>query len=165
MEKTSIQHRRYFTANERAEWISRYRASGLSQRGFVQQHGLVLGTFQQWLYREHRRTSANIRPIRTTAAQRARVIERFQGSGLTRRAFARKSGIALSSLNRWLAQAKSTAKAPFPVRFRELKLPPLLAAPALGWAMEIVSPQGLTLRCREPIEVQDLMFLLRGGSC
>jgi len=165
MENTSIQHGRHFTADERAEWISRYRSSGLSQRRFVRQHGLVLGTFQQWLYRAQRRISINLRSTRITAAQRARVIERFQRSGLTRRAFVRKSGIALSSLNRWLAQAKSTPNVPFPVRLSELKLAPLLAAPPTGWAMEIVSPQGLTLRCCEPLKVQDLMLLLRGSSC
>jgi len=165
MEKTSIQHRRHFTADERAEWISLYRSSGLTQRGFVKQHGLVLGTFQQWLYREQRRASANIRPTRTTAVQRGQAIERFQRSGLSRLAFARKSGIALSSLSRWLAQAKGASNDSFPVRLGEIKLAPSLAAPPAAWAMEIVSPEGLTLRCREPLDVQDLTLLLRGPAC
>jgi hypothetical protein len=31
--------------------VATYQASGLTQREFAQQHGVKLGTFQQWVYR------------------------------------------------------------------------------------------------------------------
>ena len=43
--------RRCSTQPEREELVAKYRASGLTQREFAQQHGVKLGTFQQWVYR------------------------------------------------------------------------------------------------------------------
>jgi transposase len=43
--------RRCSTQQEREELVAKYRASGLTQRQFAQQHGVKLGTFQQWVYR------------------------------------------------------------------------------------------------------------------
>jgi transposase-like protein len=39
------------TAEERAEWAKRFAESGLGQREFCRQHGLVLMTLQRWLER------------------------------------------------------------------------------------------------------------------
>ena len=39
------------TQQEREELVAKYQASGLTQREFAQQHGVKLGTFQQWVYR------------------------------------------------------------------------------------------------------------------
>jgi hypothetical protein len=39
------------------------------------------------------------------------------------------------------------------------------SAPAIAWAMEVVSRDGLTVRCREALSVQDLAALLRGPAC
>jgi transposase-like protein len=44
-----------FTPDERAEWVSRYRSSGLTQAQFAQQHGLKLTTLQWWIYGPRRK--------------------------------------------------------------------------------------------------------------
>jgi hypothetical protein len=43
------------TPEERAEWVSRYRSSGLTQVQFAQQHGLKLTTLQWWIYGQRRK--------------------------------------------------------------------------------------------------------------
>ena len=40
-----------WTQQEREELVAKYQASDLTQREFAQEHGLKLGTFQQWVYR------------------------------------------------------------------------------------------------------------------
>jgi transposase-like protein len=44
--------RQHHTPQQRAELLTRYRRSGLSQRDFVQSHGLGLSTLTQWLREE-----------------------------------------------------------------------------------------------------------------
>jgi transposase-like protein len=39
-----------FSPEEREQWVSRYRSSGLTQAQFAQQHGLKLTTLQWWIY-------------------------------------------------------------------------------------------------------------------
>jgi len=39
------------TPQEREQLVAKYQTSGLTQREFAQQHGVKLGTFQQWIYR------------------------------------------------------------------------------------------------------------------
>jgi hypothetical protein len=39
------------------------------------------------------------------------------------------------------------------------------SAPAIAWAMEVVSRDGLMVRCREALAVRDLAALLRGPAC
>jgi len=51
MKNGSISAARRFTPQERASWVGRYRASGLTQRGFAERHGLSLSTLHQWLRR------------------------------------------------------------------------------------------------------------------
>jgi hypothetical protein len=51
------------------------------------------------------------------------------------------------------------------VVFREVRLAGVASAPAIAWAMEVVSRDGLTVRCREALSVQDLAALLRGAAC
>ncbi len=54
MQNHSVPFRRdRTTRQEREELVAKYHASGLTQREFAQQHGLKLGTFQQWVYRPH----------------------------------------------------------------------------------------------------------------
>ena len=43
--------RPHSTQQEREQLVAKYQASGLTQREFAQQHGVKLGTFQQWVYR------------------------------------------------------------------------------------------------------------------
>jgi len=70
------------------------------------------------------------------------------------------------NLNRWLAEATDASVSPPPVAFSELRLAsPAGPAPAMAWAVEIVTVQGLTVRCRAPLAAQDLARLLRSLSC
>lgn len=46
--------RRRHTPQQRAELLAQYRRRGLSQRDFVQSHGLGLSTLTQWLREERR---------------------------------------------------------------------------------------------------------------
>lgn len=96
-----------------------------------------------------------------TAAQRAEFVEQFHRSGLTRVAFARSHDIPISTLSKWLATARQAPKNDSPVLFGEVRLP---AVPSSGtqWAMELICPDGLLVRCREAVAVADLVWLLRG---
>ena len=52
METTGIEKQRYCNRNERAEWITQYRSSGLRPAQFAEQHGLKLGTLRNWIQKE-----------------------------------------------------------------------------------------------------------------
>jgi len=56
-----------FTADERAQWVSRYRSSGLTQAQFAQQHGLKLTTLQWWIYGGHRKQQHSANGFREIA--------------------------------------------------------------------------------------------------
>jgi transposase-like protein len=43
---------------ERARWIGRYRASGLSLKRFAEQHGLSSGQLHYWVYGSSKRKEA-----------------------------------------------------------------------------------------------------------
>jgi len=98
------------------------------------------------------------------AAQRAQVVARFHQSGLSRAQFARRQRLVLSTLDRWLAEAEDAGKGSSPVVFSELRLAPPVTG-AAAWAVEIVSPDGLIVRCREPLVARELGRLLRRSSC
>lgn len=52
MRNHSVASRRSrWTQREREQLVAKYHASGLTQREFARQHGVKLGTFQQWVYR------------------------------------------------------------------------------------------------------------------
>src|SRR2546421_134787 len=57
METTCIEKHRYCNRNERAEWIARYRSSGLRPPQFAEQHGLKLGTLRNWIQKEAHESS------------------------------------------------------------------------------------------------------------
>jgi transposase-like protein len=100
-----------------------------------------------------------------TAAERLQMVEQFRRSGLTRAAFSRQHGIPLATLNWWLAKTKRASNLPVPVVLSEVRLASPAATPNLAWAMEVISPSGLTVRCREALPVRDLARLLRGTRC
>jgi len=102
---------------------------------------------------------------RGTAAQRLQMVEQFKRSGLTRIEFSRRHGIPLATLSWWLARAKRTANLPAPVVFNEVMFAPAAATPGNAWAVEVIAPSGLTVRCREPLCVRDLARLLRDTRC
>lgn len=94
------------------------------------------------------------------------MVEQFRHSGLTRAAFSRQFGVPLPTLDYWLTKTKHSSRLPVPMTFSEIRL----AAPEAplsnnNWAMEIVAPSGLTIRCREELTVHDLARLIRGGRC
>jgi hypothetical protein len=91
------------------------------------------------------------------------MVERFQRSGLTRKAFATQEGVARSTLDFWLYVA-SHRPSPSPVVFREVQVSLPAAQPA-GWAMEIESAGGMKIRCREALSAAELARLLRGAKC
>ncbi len=99
---------------------------------------------------------------RKTATERAEILENFHNSGLTHRAFAQTHNIALSTLSKCLTDAKRKSNAPSPVLFRELRVPTPPASSTMQWAVEIVSPDGLMIRCREALPLPDVAWLLRG---
>ncbi len=103
------------------------------------------------------------RQQRWTAAQRLQMVERFQRSGLTRKAFAAQEGVPRSTLDFWLYVASHRPR-PSSVMFREVEVSLPDPQPA-GWAMEIESPDGLRIRCREALNGRELARLLRGGKC
>ena len=99
---------------------------------------------------------------RTTRAQRAQVVERFQQSGLTRAVFARRLGLSAWTLSRWLAEAKRGWKPASPtMMFGELKLAPAPLLESAGWALEVVGANGVTIRLRQALSVRELARLLR----
>ena len=89
------------------------------------------------------------------------MVEQFRRSGLTRAAFSRQYGIPLATLSWWLAKTKRASNLPAPVVFSEVRLAPPAVTPSNAWAMEVVAPSGLTIRCREALAVRDLARLLQ----
>jgi hypothetical protein len=102
---------------------------------------------------------------RLPADQRLQMVEQFRRSGLTRAAFSRNYGIPLATLNWWLAKAKRACHQPVPVVFSEVLLEPEAKTNEPTWAMEMISPSGMTVRCREALSVRDLARLLRNTRC
>jgi len=107
-------------------------------------------------------TPVKQRQKRRSAAERAEVLEQFHRSGLTRTAFAHSNNVAVSTLNRWLTTAKHKTQDVAPVLFRELRVPQVPTSIAIPWAVEIVGPDGLVIRCREALPFEDVAYLLRG---
>ena len=109
---------------------------------------------------EHERKLLKMK--RTTAAERAGVVEQFRQSGLSRKAFAENQDIALYKLHRWLAQArKETVRSPLP--FREI--PFLSPFSSASWALEIINPSGITIRFRDRPSLEELPRMLRALAC
>jgi hypothetical protein len=98
--------------------------------------------------------------------ERRGIAESCEQSGLSRSEFARRHRISLSSPQRGLAEARDSPKEVTAVVFRKAAVsPPLTASPSWAWAVEIVSPDGVTIRCRDGSSVDDLRGLLRGPRC
>jgi len=92
------------------------------------------------------------------------MVEQFRRSGLTRKAFSLQYGVPLATLSWWLSKANRSPSAPAAVTFREVKVVPTEETPG-KWAMEIESPSGVKVRCREALPVVALERLLRGHAC
>src|SRR5208283_4074464 len=96
---------------------------------------------------------------RRTPEQRQRVLARFRKSQLTQRDFAVRHGIGMSTLSKWLRVEVKPKSAR--VKFQEVTLP---HAP-LRYAVELVSPQGWTVRLQNSSEVELLSQVLQALPC
>ena|ERR1019366_3851428 len=96
---------------------------------------------------------------RWTSKQRQRLLARFHKSQLTQRDFANRHGVGLSTLSKWL-RVESETPSP-PVKFQEVTLPNM----PLRYAVEVVSPQGWTVRLQNGSDVQQLPALLQALPC
>ncbi len=81
------------------------------------------------------------------------MVEQYRRSGLTRVAFSRQYGVPLPTLGYWLTRAKRVSNLPVPMSFGEIRLTAQDGSLANTWAMEIVAPSGLTIRCREELTI------------
>ncbi len=105
------------------------------------------------------------RQYRASAEHRLQMVEQFRRSGLTRAAFSKQYGVPLSTLNWWLTKTKRVSSLPVPVVFSEVQLTAPEVSTTNAWAMEVVAPSGLTIRCREELTIHDLKRLIRGARC
>lgn len=111
---------------------------------------------------ETRKSPKPLQPV--PSAERLHMVEQFQRSGLTRKAFSRQYGVPLATLSWWLSKAKQVSKTTPTVTFREVKVIPSMDT-AEKWAMEVESPSGVKVRCREALSAHTLERLLRGARC
>ncbi len=114
-------------------------------------------------------SGAHRRHARSAAGDKWRqIVDRYRRSDLTQREFCQQAGIPLSTLNWWLTKARRQADAPTRMAFTEVRLPASLVPPippTQTWALEIVTRDGVTIRCRDPLSVPDLAQLLRDAGC
>jgi transposase-like protein len=96
---------------------------------------------------------------RWTAKQRQRFLERFHQSEMTQRDFATSFGVGLSTLSKWL-RVENEPVSP-PVKFQEVTLPNT----PLRYAVELVSPQGWTVRLQNTSDIESLPQLLQALPC
>ena len=86
------------------------------------------------------------------------MVERFRGSGMTQRAFCQAEGIPISTLSWWVRKGREITKHRDRMEFREVRMAPALSP---DWGMEMVSPRGWTIRCRQPLGSEDIGRLLK----
>jgi transposase-like protein len=96
---------------------------------------------------------------RLTSQQRQRLLARFHKGQLTQRDFAARHGVGLSTLSKWLRSEDKTALAP--MKFQEVTLPHT----PLRYAVELVSPQGWTVRLQNASDIESLPQLLQALPC
>src|SRR5580700_3704020 len=96
---------------------------------------------------------------RWTSKQRQRFLARFHQSQLTQRDFATRFGVGLSTLSKWL-RVENEPTSP-PVKFQEVTLPKISQC----YAVEVVSPQGWTVRLQHSAEIKTLAEVLQSLPC
>ena len=78
---------------------------------------------------------------------------------MTRKEFAARPGVGLSTLSKWLQHELPSKNQP--VSFQEVVLP----TTATRWAVEIISPKGWTFRLHHTADAHALKSLLRAMPC
>jgi len=58
--KRSINGEQVYTTEEIADWLARYKGSGLSLERFARQQGIRVGRLHYWLYQRHRPKPAKL---------------------------------------------------------------------------------------------------------
>ncbi len=101
----------------------------------------------------------SVRRRHLTPAQGRRLLAGYHRSQLSQREFAARHGVGLSTLARWLHQERATGEPT--VRFEEVRLP----NSPMRWALEIVSPQGWTVRLAQSSDWETLSPLLLALPC
>jgi hypothetical protein len=99
-----------------------------------------------------------------TAAERLEMVERFRRAGQTRRAFCQSEGVAKSTLDWWLRKSKGSRRRRR-VAFQEVAVVSAGMGITSNWAMEMLSPQGWTIRSRQMLSVEEMTRLLREPRC
>ena len=84
--------------------------------------------------------------------RRSELLADYDRSGLTQKAFARREGINVHTFVSWLLQRRRAGRGA-PVRFAEVPWAGLTATPTL----EVVLPEGMTVRGRTAAEVVQLL--------
>jgi transposase-like protein len=100
-----------------------------------------------------------VRRRRLTPQQRQRLLARYHRSQLGQREFAARHGVGLSTLGRWLEQERAAGQPA--MSFKEVMLP---NSPT-RWALEIVNPQGWTVRLAQSSDLETLSPLLLPMPC
>jgi transposase-like protein len=98
---------------------------------------------------------------RLTVHQRQQMLARYHRSPLTQAEFAAQHGIGLSTLGKWLREKGQVPQSAAPVRFQEVMLPSTTSQ----WAVEVVSPQGWTVRLHTASDFEVISALLPVVSC
>jgi transposase-like protein len=105
------------------------------------------------------RKSDSARRQRLTPQQRQRLLARYHRGRLGQREFAARHGVGLSTLAKWLQQERRAGQPA--VRFEEVMLP----NSPMRWALEIVNPQGWTVRLAQSSDLETLCPLLLPLPC
>jgi transposase-like protein len=92
---------------------------------------------------------------RFTPQQRQRLLARFHQSQMTRKDFAARHGVGFSTLSKWLQDERRTGKPA--LSFQEVVVPHA----AMGWAVEVTSPKGWTVRLNDSSAIRSLPKVLR----
>jgi transposase-like protein len=100
-----------------------------------------------------------VRRRRLTRQERQRLLARYHRSQSGQREFAQRCGISVSTLVNWLKEERAAGQPA--VSFQEVMLP---GAPP-RWALEVVSPQGWTVRLQQASDIPSLQLVLRALPC
>jgi transposase-like protein len=97
--------------------------------------------------------------------EREEIVQEYQRSGLTQRAFASRRGISLSTLVNWLCRdrAKSENPANGDVDFQAVDMSGVLGAQK--WVAEVVMPNGVILRLAAMDAVAERLVKALGRAC
>ncbi len=91
------------------------------------------------------------------ARERKAMIEAYEQSGLTQKAFAQREGVKYSTFTAWLLRYRQQATEPTKSTFAEVRVPTTQPR----WALEIALPNGIVIRGHEVQSVTALVGALR----